>query len=247
MGEFPCRRFAEQNATRGSKLFSDHGIPCRDTVGQQFRLRSSADPGRFDDILEAIGYAVQWAARPIPHDFSLGRLGLGPCKLRGQRDKAQQLAVDRRYALQIRLGQLDRGQLALHDPARCVGNRDEVEFGIGHDHLPHGCEFGRHEHVRGLVGVEAGTPDAPEHPLQVAISIDQLVEMLCAGEHPVRVWRKYRALTREALAASAGVAPSYLTEIETRKKPGSFDALAKLAAALKISLDDIAAWTMQKG
>jgi DNA-binding XRE family transcriptional regulator len=71
----------------------------------------------------------------------------------------------------------------------------------------------------------------------------ELVELLCAGEHPIRVWRKYRGLTRETLAAAAGVAPSYLTEIETRKKPGSFHALAKLAAALKISLDDIAVWT----
>ena len=72
----------------------------------------------------------------------------------------------------------------------------------------------------------------------------EAVELLCAGEHPVRVWRKHRGLTREALAAASGVAPSYLTEIETHKKPGSFDALAKLAAALEISLDDIAAWTV---
>ena len=70
----------------------------------------------------------------------------------------------------------------------------------------------------------------------------ELVERLIAGEHPVRVWRSHRRLTREALAAAAGVAPSYLTEIETRKKPGSFDALAKLAAALHVSLDDIACW-----
>jgi DNA-binding XRE family transcriptional regulator len=71
----------------------------------------------------------------------------------------------------------------------------------------------------------------------------EAVERLCAGEHPVRVWRKHRGLTREALATLAGVAPSYLTEIEIHKKPGSFDALAKLAGALKISLDDVAAWT----
>jgi DNA-binding XRE family transcriptional regulator len=70
----------------------------------------------------------------------------------------------------------------------------------------------------------------------------QLVERLIAGEHPIRVWRAYRGMTREAAAAKAGVAPSYLTEIETRKKPGSFDAMIKLAAALGISLDDIAAW-----
>lgn len=59
----------------------------------------------------------------------------------------------------------------------------------------------------------------------------------------MRVWRRNRGLTREALAAAAGIAPSYLTEIETGKKPGSFQALARLAAALRISLGDIAAWT----
>lgn len=70
----------------------------------------------------------------------------------------------------------------------------------------------------------------------------ELVKRLSAGEHPIRVWRAHRGLTREALAAAAGVAPSYLTEIETRRKPGSFESIAKIAAALRVSLDDIAAW-----
>jgi hypothetical protein len=70
----------------------------------------------------------------------------------------------------------------------------------------------------------------------------ELVRRLIDGEHPVRVWRAHRGLTREAFAAAAGIAPSYLSEIETRHKPGSFSALAKLAAALRISLDDLAAW-----
>jgi len=76
----------------------------------------------------------------------------------------------------------------------------------------------------------------------------ELVRRLIDGEHPVRVWRAHRGLTREALAAAAGIAPSYLSEIETRRKPGSFAALAKLAAALRVSLDDLAAWIgPQKG
>lgn len=70
----------------------------------------------------------------------------------------------------------------------------------------------------------------------------ELVKRLSAGEHPIRIWRAHRGLTREALAAAAGVSPSYLTEIETRRKPGSLDAMIKLAAALKVPLDDIAAW-----
>jgi DNA-binding XRE family transcriptional regulator len=70
----------------------------------------------------------------------------------------------------------------------------------------------------------------------------ELIERLSAGEHPIRVWRAHRGLTRQALAAVAGVAPSYVSEIETRRKPGSLDAMIKLAAALRVSLDDITAW-----
>jgi len=70
----------------------------------------------------------------------------------------------------------------------------------------------------------------------------ELVTRLVAGEHPIRIWRLHRGLTREALAATAGVSPSYLTEIETGRKTGSLHAIMKLAMALRVSLDDIAAW-----
>lgn len=74
----------------------------------------------------------------------------------------------------------------------------------------------------------------------------ELARRLSAGEHPVRVWRAHRGLTRESLAAAAGIAPSYLSEIETRRKPGSFAALARIAAVLRISLDDLAVWMTQE-
>ena len=70
----------------------------------------------------------------------------------------------------------------------------------------------------------------------------ELMERLLAGEHPIRIWRSRRGMTREALAKVAGVSPSYLTEIETRRKPGSLAAMIKLAGALNVPLDDIAAW-----
>jgi ribosome-binding ATPase YchF (GTP1/OBG family) len=69
----------------------------------------------------------------------------------------------------------------------------------------------------------------------------ELVRRLSAGEHPVRVWRAHRGLGRDALAGAVGIAPNYLSKIETRRKPGSFSALAKFAA-LDISLDDLASW-----
>lgn len=70
----------------------------------------------------------------------------------------------------------------------------------------------------------------------------ELVKALLDGEHPVRVWRRHRGVSADALAATAGLSPSYLSEIETGRKPGSLDAMIKLADALGISVDDIAAW-----
>lgn len=78
--------------------------------------------------------------------------------------------------------------------------------------------------VRGL------TPDA----LPAAL-VDRLLE----GESPVRVWREHRGLTLAQLADQAGVGTSYISEIETKKKPGSVHALRALAQALKVDLGDL--------
>lgn len=59
------------------------------------------------------------------------------------------------------------------------------------------------------------------------------------GENPVKVWREKRGLSQRALAAEAGIAGSYLAEIETERKPGSDDAYRKLAVALQVSADDL--------
>ena len=69
---------------------------------------------------------------------------------------------------------------------------------------------------------------------------------LMAGEHPVRVWRRHRGLTREALAVRAAVSGSYLSEIETGKKPGSVDAILRLTQALDAPLDAVAAWIVKR-
>jgi antitoxin component HigA of HigAB toxin-antitoxin module len=64
-----------------------------------------------------------------------------------------------------------------------------------------------------------------------------VAERLLDGEHPVTVLREHRAFTVRGLAEVAGVSPSYLSEIESGKKPGSFDAMARVAAALRVPLD----------
>ena len=54
------------------------------------------------------------------------------------------------------------------------------------------------------------------------------------------VWREHRKLSGAKLAALSGVPQSYISEIETRKKPGSLDAMAKPARALGVMIDDLA-------
>lgn len=67
-----------------------------------------------------------------------------------------------------------------------------------------------------------------------------LVKRLLAGESPVRIWREHRKMTLRKLAEDSAVPQGYLSEIETGKKPGSFDAMTRIARALNISLDDLA-------
>ena len=67
----------------------------------------------------------------------------------------------------------------------------------------------------------------------------ELAERIADGEHPVRVWREYRGMKAGELAARAGVAASYLSDIENRKKPGSVKALKRIADGLSLTVDDL--------
>lgn len=66
-----------------------------------------------------------------------------------------------------------------------------------------------------------------------------VAERLLAGEHPVKVWRKYRGLTQAALAAEAGLNKVHLSQIETRRRVGTLYTLRRLAAALGVDIEDL--------
>ena len=92
-----------------------------------------------------------------------------------------------------------------------------------------------------------GTAQLREAEARVAAGEDEYVPLelskrLMAGEVPVRVWREHRGLSARALADRAGISAAYLSQIETGKKPGSFDAMARLARALKIDMEDLEPW-----
>lgn len=65
---------------------------------------------------------------------------------------------------------------------------------------------------------------------------DEIMDNLYAAqETPLRILRKFRGMTQEDLAATAGISRPYLTEIETGAKNGSIKAIQKLATALKVN------------
>ena len=66
------------------------------------------------------------------------------------------------------------------------------------------------------------------------------VNRLLNGDNPLRVYRDLRGYTQAVLAARAGVNRVAVAEIETGRKQGSVATVRKLAAALGVTMDDLA-------
>ena len=68
----------------------------------------------------------------------------------------------------------------------------------------------------------------------------EIIERRLAGESMVKVWREYRGLTQQALAATSAVSRPMIAAIESRHKKGGVATLKKLATALKVDLGVLA-------
>lgn len=91
----------------------------------------------------------------------------------------------------------------------------------------------RIEDLEDLHAIEEAEADPDREVLPV-----EMVRRLLAGEESkVRIWREHRGLSGGELARRAEIAPSYLSEIETGKKPGSVKAMAALARALNVDIE----------
>ena len=67
----------------------------------------------------------------------------------------------------------------------------------------------------------------------------EVVKRLVAGESPLKVWREHRGIERATLGAEVGVAENLIERWEAGQAPIDADALARLAAALGIDVDDL--------
>ena len=67
-----------------------------------------------------------------------------------------------------------------------------------------------------------------------------VAELVNGKTHALRLWRRHRGLTLEALAKTCGVTRSALSQIESRRTKASAALLKRLAQALGCDMDDLA-------
>ncbi|WP_432294120.1 helix-turn-helix domain-containing protein [Rhizobium panacihumi] len=67
----------------------------------------------------------------------------------------------------------------------------------------------------------------------------ELVYELFDTDSRIRTYRNYRKLSIAELAEAANITEPTLSDIETGEKTGSVDELKRIAAALKVDLDDL--------
>ena len=67
----------------------------------------------------------------------------------------------------------------------------------------------------------------------------EVVKAILDGGSPLRVWRKHRAFTLDALAERVGVSKGYLSQIENGQKPGTLGLFRRLAGVLDVAMDQL--------
>lgn len=72
-------------------------------------------------------------------------------------------------------------------------------------------------------------------PPKIRFTADETRQIVLDGVSPMRVFRKRAALSQAELARVVGLGTSYVNEIETGEKPGSVDALRRVAEARSTS------------
>ena len=90
----------------------------------------------------------------------------------------------------------------------------------------------RNEDLEDALAARAAENDA-RIPHEVALA-------MMRGESGVRAFRNFRKITLRGLSKQAGVAPSYLSEIERGAKTGSAAALSRITQALDTTIDALA-------
>ena len=93
---------------------------------------------------------------------------------------------------------------------------------------------------RGLARMARQIRASADRAHRDALPADFVRRIIAGQASPLRAWREHRGMSGRALAATARIPPSYLSNIENDKKPGTVAVLKRVAAALGVELADIA-------
>jgi DNA-binding XRE family transcriptional regulator len=86
------------------------------------------------------------------------------------------------------------------------------------------------DHAVAMRDVAAGTMET--------LSSAELDQYLAAPS-PLAFWRRHRGLTQAALARKIGITQPYLAQIETGRRTGDVRLYARLAAVLRVRIEDL--------
>ncbi len=68
----------------------------------------------------------------------------------------------------------------------------------------------------------------------------EMVDRMIEGENKLRVWREHRGMSAKELAEATGLAAAYISQLETGKREGTIETFKKIAAVLRVDIDDLA-------
>jgi DNA-binding XRE family transcriptional regulator len=68
----------------------------------------------------------------------------------------------------------------------------------------------------------------------------EMVDRMIEGENKLRVWREHRGMSAKELAEATGLAAAYISQLETGKREGTIETFKKIAAVLRVDIEDIA-------
>ena len=100
--------------------------------------------------------------------------------------------------------------------------------------------FAEYEYLMNIVEDKIDTADV--HAFRESgeeVFPESVLESLLAGDHPIKVYRKYRNMTQPELAAAIGKSLPYITKLEASDRKGTVDVLSDIANVLRVDLDQL--------
>ncbi len=67
----------------------------------------------------------------------------------------------------------------------------------------------------------------------------ELAERSASGESRIAIFREYRGMTQAQLAKKTGVSANYISMLEKKRKEASLTLIKKIAAALKVDVEQL--------